>query len=98
MPGQIGDQEPASRQELRELVEVPRRSPEAVHEQEGRSGPGAEDPNPRPTPLVVPFLEAREKNRRIRHVDRLFFSYCEFAGNKAGHPLSPRLCPKELKA
>jgi hypothetical protein len=47
---------------------------------------------------VVPFLEARQKNRCIRHVDRLFFAHCEFAGDKAGHPLSPRLCPKELKS
>jgi hypothetical protein len=69
-----------------------------VHEQKRRTLPGREEPDPSPTPLVVPFLEARQENRSIRHVDRLFFGNYEFGGDKAGHPLIPGLRPKELKS
>jgi len=95
---QVGDQEPPPGQERGELLEVPRRPAEAVHEQERRPFPGREEPDTGSTPFVVLLFEAREKYRRIRHVDRLFCEDCELAGDKAGCPLIPCLCPKELKS
>jgi len=67
-----------------------------VHEQERRPFPGREEPDTGSTPFVVLLFEAREKYRRIRHVDRLFCEHCELAGDKAGNPLIPCLRAEEL--
>jgi hypothetical protein len=67
--GKIGDDQPPPGQERRQLGEVPGGATEAVDEQQGRPLPTLEGAKHGPTPLVEPLFEAREKNRRIRHVD-----------------------------
>jgi hypothetical protein len=81
---QVRDQQAPARQEPCELVEVPGRAAEAVDEQERRAVAGREEPDPGSTPVVAPFLEAREKNRSIRHLDRLLCVHYELGGHKAG--------------
>ena len=60
-------------QERRQLGEVPRRTAEAVHEEQRRPFPAREEADPGAAVLVDPFREAREKIVRIRHADRLWF-------------------------
>ncbi len=81
--GKIRDDQPLAGKERRQFGEVPGGPAEAVYEQQARALPALEGADHRPAPLVEPFLEAPQKNRRIRHVDRLFWDENECDGDKA---------------
>jgi hypothetical protein len=95
--GEIRNDQPPPRQERRQFGEVPGGSAEAVDEQQGWPVPALEGSDQGPTPLIEPLFEAREKNRRIRHVDRLFSDDYELDGDKAGRVIDPVLDRKELE-
>ena len=97
MARKIRDDEPPTGQQGRQLREVPGGSAEAVDQQEGWPLAALEGADPGPAPLVEPFLEARQKNRRIRHVNRLFSDDYELDGDKAGRLMSLVLHPEELE-
>jgi hypothetical protein len=94
---EIRDDQPPPREQPRQLGEVPGGSTEAVDEQQGRPLTALERPDPGAAALVEPLLEARQKNRRIRHVDRLFSDDYELDGDKAGRLMSPVLHREELE-
>jgi hypothetical protein len=96
--GEIRDDQTPALEERRELGEVPGGPAEAVDEQQGRACPALERPDPGPAALVEPLFEARQKNRRIRHVDRLFSDDYELDGDKAGRLMSLALHPEELES
>ena len=97
MAGEIRDDQPPPGQERRQLGEVPGGAAEAVDEQQGRPFPALEGADQGPAPLVEPFLEARQKNRRIRHVDRLFSDDYELDGDKDRRVKNPVLYREELE-
>ena len=98
MAGEIRDDQPPAGQERRQLGEVPGGSAKAVDEQQRRPLPALERANHGPSPLVEPFFESCQKNRRIRHVDRLFSGDYECDGDKAERRvMSFVLHPEELE-
>ena len=98
MPRQVRDDQAPSLQVRLQLGEVPGGAAEPVHEEQRRPLPADERPNPRPSVLVDPLLEAGQKILRIRHVDRLWFDHCEFDGDKAGGEMKlPALRPHKLE-
>jgi hypothetical protein len=68
-----------------------------MDEQQGWPLPSFERPDDGSTPLVEPLFEALQKNRRIRHVDRLFSVDYECDGDKDGRVKNPVLHRKELE-
>jgi len=70
---------------------------EAVDEQQRRPLAALKGADLGPAPLVEPLFEAREENRRIRHVDRLFSDDYECDGDKAGRVNSLVLHCEELE-
>jgi hypothetical protein len=73
VPRQVGHDQTPSLEQRRQLGEVPRRTAEAVHEEQGRSFPAREAADPGAPVPVDTFCEARQKIVRIRHADRLWF-------------------------
>ena len=94
---EIRDDQPPPGKERGQFGEVPRGAAEAVDEQQGRPLPALKGADLGPTPLVEPLFEAREENRRIRHVDRLFSDDYECEGDKAGRVNSLVLHREELE-
>ena len=73
VPREIRHDQAPPLEQRRQFGEVPRRTAEAVHQEQGRPLPAGEEADPGAAELVDPFREAREKICRIRHADRLWF-------------------------
>ena len=96
MAGQVGDQQAPTRQQRRQLTEVPSGAAVAVNQEQRPPVPARKDPNSGAAVLDPLLVEARQE-ARIRHIDRLWCDDYERVGDRGKRVKLPVLRHEDLK-